>query len=80
MRLCRKVRVKKSTLARRSYRWGEWEPCKHGECRHLFACPKGEWKPRKKICSTQMVIYETFVRSRSTRCPKGYRKSIKKDI
>ena len=78
MRLCRKKRLKKTTLARSSFRWGEWEPCKHGQCRHLFACAKGDWASRQKVCKSDMQIYETFVKSSGARCPRGYRKSTKK--
>ena len=67
-------------FARSSFRWGEWESCKHGQCRHFFACPKGDWKPRKKLCTPQMQIYETFVKTSGPRCPKGYRSSTKKDV
>lgn len=69
---CRKTRAPKSRFDRRSFRWSEKRPCKHGICRHLYACPAGSWMPRKEKCKTTMAIYESITMTRGRKCPDGY--------
>jgi hypothetical protein len=71
---CEKKRANKKGFARASFRWGEWRECKHGLCRQLFACPVGQWMPRKKVCRGDMRVYASITSTRARKCPKGYRR------
>jgi len=71
---CEKKRANKKSFASGSFRWGEWQRCKHGLCRQLFACPVGKWMPRKKLCRADMRVYASITKTRGSKCPRGYKR------
>jgi hypothetical protein len=70
---CEKIKAKKSSFDRRSFRW-----VKRNKTRVLIGCPKGKWDDKRSRCRVGTRAYAVLKPAKGKRCPVGSKRIRKR--